>query len=77
MSGESEHILAEALQLPPVERAELVERILSSFEFSSREDLDATWAKEAEDRIEGFEAGKIRAIPARRVFENIDKREAE
>jgi hypothetical protein len=29
------HILAEALELPPVERAELVENILSSFEFQA------------------------------------------
>ena len=29
-------ILADALELPPLERAELVESLLSSFEFPSR-----------------------------------------
>ena len=38
------HILAEALELPPVERAELVENILSSFEFQARNTINAIWS---------------------------------
>jgi putative addiction module component (TIGR02574 family) len=58
-----ETLLEEALKLPPVERAELIERLLSSFEFRSRKEIDALWAKEAEDRIDAFERGEIEAIP--------------
>ena len=36
MPKHGKQILAEALRLPPVERAELVEDLLSSFEFQSR-----------------------------------------
>ena len=73
MPKHAEHILAEALELPPVERAELVENILSSFEFQSRNTIDALWAQEAEDRIDAFERGEMAAIPAKDIFSEIEK----
>ncbi|MCR4291317.1 MAG: addiction module protein [Candidatus Kuenenia sp.] len=73
MSKQEKRILADALELPPVERAELVEQLLSSFEFPSREKVDALWAKEAESRIDAFERREIGTIPAKEVFEKIEK----
>ena len=55
MPKHGRQILVEALKLPPVERAELVENLLTSFEFQSRKTIDALWAEEAEDRIDAFE----------------------
>lgn len=66
-------LLEEALKLPPVERSELIERLLSSFEFPSRKVVDELWAKEAGDRIEAYEQGLIAAIPADSVFSEIEK----
>lgn len=65
-------VFKQALQLSPVERAELVERILSSFEFSSRHEIDALWAEEAEERIEAYERGDLHSISAEKVFEKIE-----
>ena len=59
MTLQSQKILQEALGLTPVERAELVEQILASFEFPARKDIDAAWAKEAEERIDAYERGEI------------------
>jgi putative addiction module component (TIGR02574 family) len=73
MPKHGRQILAEALKLPPVERAELVENLLRSFEFESRSKIDALWAEEAEDRIDAFERGEMAAIPVRDVFEEIEK----
>jgi putative addiction module component (TIGR02574 family) len=73
MLKHAENILAEALELPPVERAELVENLLSSFEFKSRGTIDALWAQEAEDRVDAFERGEMTAIPAKDVFIEIEK----
>lgn len=73
MSKHREQILVEALKLPPVERAELVENLLSSFEFRSRKTIDTLWAQEAENRIDAFERGEIAAIPAKEVFAKIEK----
>jgi putative addiction module component (TIGR02574 family) len=66
-------ILEEALKLSPVERAELVECLLASFEFNSRKTIDTLWAMEAEDRIDAFERGEMAAIPAEQVFAEIEK----
>ncbi len=72
MTPQSQRILREALDLPPVDRAELVEQILASFESPSRQDIDGAWAQEAEDRIDAYERGEVGSSPARDVFKGID-----
>ena len=74
MTEQTEAVLKEVLGLPPVERAELLERILASFNFPNRKENDRFWAREAEDRIDAFERGDIKAIPAGKVFEKIDRK---
>ena len=66
-------VLEQALNLPPVERAELIEQLLESFELPSTEEIDILWAKEVEDRIDAYNQGKIEAISARKIFDKIDK----
>ncbi len=39
--AKQDNLLEEALKLSPVERAELIESLLSSFEFRSRKPVDA------------------------------------
>jgi putative addiction module component (TIGR02574 family) len=73
MPKHGKQILTEALKLPPVERAELVENLLTSFEFQSRKRIDALWAEEAEKRIDAFEHGEMATIPAKDVFTEIEK----
>ena len=65
-------VLAEALNLPPIERAALIEELLSSFDFPDRERLDRLWAAESEDRINAYERGEITATPLESVFEKIN-----
>jgi len=38
-----------------------------------RQEIDAAWAKEAEDRIDAYERGKIESVPAEEVFNEIDR----
>ncbi len=73
MTPQSEQILREALDLPPIDRAELVEQILASFEFPARTDIDSAWGQEAEGRLDAFERGDIRSTPASDVFREIDQ----
>ena len=75
MAENVDHIMAEALSLPPLARAELVEKILASFEFRSRKEIDERWAEEAENRVDAYERGEIEVISAREVFERIDNRQ--
>lgn len=66
-----EKVFAEALELSPLDRAELIEELLSSFEFPSRKSIDELWAKEVEDRIDAYERGELTTIPAADVFNNL------
>ena len=69
----TEELYQSAVSLPPVERARLVERILSSFGNPEREEIDRLWAAEVEARIDAFERGELSARPAEEVFKDIDK----
>lgn len=74
MSANSEQILKEALALPPQERAELVERLLATFQSPPDPKLDELWARESEDRLAAYDRGELEAIPAEEVFERIRQR---
>lgn len=73
MTEQGKKVLAEALELPPIERAALVEELLSSFDFPARQEVDALWANEAEDRIDAYERGELRASPADVVLDRLDR----
>lgn len=62
----------EALKLAPVQRAELIESLLASFD-PMRGEVDKLWADEAERRIEAYDQGKLKASPASEVFDRIEK----
>jgi hypothetical protein len=46
-------ILKEALTLKPAQKAELIDKLLSSLDMTDKE-IDELWAKEAEDRIDVY-----------------------
>jgi putative addiction module component (TIGR02574 family) len=71
MSKKGTEVLEEALSLPPDERAELAERLLTSLDASHDTRVDELWAQEAEDRLDAFERGEIKAVPAKEVFDTI------
>jgi putative addiction module component (TIGR02574 family) len=72
MSGEVQELLQGALALPLSERASLVEALLSSFERPDPR-VDELWAREAEERLTAFKAGKSQRIPAEDVFAEQDR----
>ena len=76
MKMQTQQVLEKAVGLPPLERVELLEGILSSFDFPARSQNDAKWALEAEARIDAYDCGNIAAIPAAAVFEKIEKKYA-
>ena len=76
MTEQSRKVLEEALELPPIERAALVEELLSSFDFPARQEIDALWAKEAEDRIDAYERGELSASSAAAVFDRLNRERA-
>lgn len=62
----------EALKLAPVQRAELIESLLASFD-PQRAEIDKLWADEAERRVDAYDQGKLKASPASEVFDRIEQ----
>jgi len=60
---------AEALDLPPKERARLAERLISSLDRESDPDADSLWIEEAERRLDELESGSVSAVSAERVID--------
>jgi putative addiction module component (TIGR02574 family) len=61
------NVFNEALTLLPAERAELIDKLLVSLDKSDHE-IEKKWAKEAEDRIDAYDKGKIKAISLEEVL---------
>ena len=63
MGNNTQQIFRDALGMPPVEKAALIEKLFHSFDQEKQEAIDQSWAEEAESRLDGFESGKISAKP--------------
>ena len=64
----TDNIFKEALTLKPSEKAQLIDRLISSLDKPDKE-IDELWAKEAEDRIDAFDQGKLKAISLEKVLQ--------
>lgn len=73
MSKRGNQLLEEALALPPDERAEVADRLLTSLETPDHREIDELWASEAEDRLEAFDRGDLRSVPAAEVFGHLKR----
>ena len=67
MSTDTEEILDRVLGLPPVEKARIVDKLLSSLD-QPDEAIDALWRKEVEDRIKAYNAGSLRSVSLEEVL---------
>ncbi|BDI07820.1 addiction module protein [Sphaerotilus microaerophilus] len=61
MSTPVEDVAAQALSLPPEDRAKLVERLLASFEPKSP--TQSAWLALAKDRRDAVRAGQVNMVP--------------
>lgn len=74
MTTNVKQILKQAINLPAIDRAELVEEILTSFDFPERKKIDALWAKESEMRLNLFSSGRIKAKSVKQVLRDIQRK---
>jgi putative addiction module component (TIGR02574 family) len=77
MSANSEQILRQALELSPQDRAEIVERLLASFQTPPDPLLNELWAREAEERLDAYDRGEMGAATAEEVFARIARQRAD
>jgi hypothetical protein len=64
----SNQLLEELLKLEPAKKAALVDTLLASLDTPDQEN-QALWAQEAENRLDAFEQGKIKATSLEKILE--------
>ena len=61
---------AEALRLPPSERARLAEVLISSLDEET--EIERAWKEEIERRLSDLRTGSVQIIPAKDVLDELD-----
>jgi putative addiction module component (TIGR02574 family) len=67
MSAKSEDLLKKALDLPPIERAAFVDRLLTSLD-KPDEAIDQVWRKEIAARLRAYRSGAAPTASAEDVL---------
>lgn len=67
MKPESKDLLREALELPPIERATLVDQLLNSLD-KPDEAVDGVWRKEIAARLRAYRSGTASTVSAEDVL---------
>ena len=62
----------EALKLPPVERARIIDTLWSSLDPSEQDAIDQAWLLESQDRLAAFRAGHLTAINGEEGLRDIE-----
>ena len=63
MSPRTQHVLREALQLPPKARADIAGTLLRSLDATEDSNVEAAWAAEIGRRMAGVDSGKVKLVP--------------
>ncbi|MGI9068523.1 MAG: addiction module protein [Pyrinomonadaceae bacterium] len=72
MSVSTETLLRQALELPAIDRAALVEGLIISLDKPDPA-LDALWLKEAESRLAAYRSGELGSVDADEVFAELGR----
>lgn len=73
MAARSQSVIADALALPPLDRAELIDRLYQSLRSEREMKVESAWAHESERRIDAFLAGHVETVPYERVKRQISQ----
>ena len=72
MTRAADDLLAEALELPPEERARFAAELLESLDYA-KEDVEAAWASEIQRRVAQVRAGELESTDWRTVLDRVEK----
>ena len=73
MNITAQHILNEVSRLSPIERAEIIERIIESFDTEPDPDIQKVWVEEAEKRLALHNDKPGKTLSEEEVFGRIEK----
>jgi putative addiction module component (TIGR02574 family) len=64
----TDNVFKEALTLKPSVKAQLIDKLISSLDKPDKE-VDELWAKEAEDRIDAYDQGKLKTVSLEKILQ--------
>jgi putative addiction module component (TIGR02574 family) len=64
----ADRIFNEASALSPIEKARLIDKLISDFDKSDPE-INEMWVKEAEERIDAYDQGKMKSITLEKLLQ--------
>jgi len=64
----TDNIFEKASALSPFEKAQLIDKLISSLDKPDKE-IDKLWVNEAEDRIDAYDQGKLKAVSLEKVLQ--------
>jgi putative addiction module component (TIGR02574 family) len=73
MTAAALKVLHEAIGLTPMERTELIDALLRSFDPKADDEIADAWRAEAESRIDAFDAGELTDDSAEAMFARINR----
>ena len=62
----------EALKLPPLERAQIIDALWNSLDPADQDAIDKAWLLESQDRLAAFRAGQLTAINGEEALRAIE-----
>ena len=68
---ESAILAKEALQLSPVEKAQMIDALWQSLDPAEQKSIDRAWLAESHDRLKAFRAGEIKALDGEETIRSI------
>ncbi len=72
MTIQTKEIIENVLSLPPKDRADIVDKIISSLD-QPDESIDKLWRKEVESRIEAYNSGRLKKVSLKEVLAKYQK----
>lgn len=72
MGSHNQALIEQALQLPVLERLEVVDALLATIDEPNPE-IDRLWIAEAEDRLAAYRRGEIKAVDMENVLAKYHK----
>jgi putative addiction module component (TIGR02574 family) len=69
---DSAMLAKEALKLPPLERAQIIDALWRSLDPVEQDAIDRAWLLESQDRLAAFRAGQLTAINGEEAFRAIE-----
>jgi len=71
MNAESQNILDRALKLSDSDKAIIIDQLRASLD-QRYEAIDAKWGREAEQRVEDYNAGRLRSVSMEQLLPKYD-----